>query len=181
MASASPDPAIPRRRMTKPRLFPLDPQPRGRRSIAPAPEGAMAIWLAELAAAAGQGWLHVAMSETRAQRLATAAGDIDPDLEVLLLPAWDCLPYDRSSPSAAVMGRRARVLAALIATPRRPGRLLLTTADGLAQRVPVLAWDEACLTLTAGAALDLASLRAFLLRVGYVIDERVDEPGEAAL
>jgi transcription-repair coupling factor (superfamily II helicase) len=169
--------------MTKPaaRLFPLDPPMRGRRSIAPAPEGAMAVWLAELAAAAAQGWLHVAMSETRAQRLATAASDVDPELEVLLLPAWDCLPYDRSSPSAAVMGRRAGALVALAAAPPPRGRLLLTTADGLAQRVPVLASDETRLTLAAGASLDLAALRGFLLRTGYVIDERVDEPGEAAL
>jgi transcription-repair coupling factor (superfamily II helicase) len=164
------------------RLFPLDPPRRGRRTVAPAPEGAMALWLAELAAAASAGWVHVAMSETRAERLAAAAADAEPELEVLLLPPWDCLPYDRSSPSAAVMGRRAAVLQKLAPAPRRGGRLLVTTVEGFLQRVPDLARSGAAtLTLAAGEALDLTALRRYLLRTGYVIDERVDEPGEAAL
>ncbi|MFO1057151.1 MAG: TRCF domain-containing protein [Dongiaceae bacterium] len=164
------------------RLFPLDPPRRGRRSVAPAPEGAMALWLAELAAASAGGWVHVAMSETRAERLAAAAADAAPDLEVLLLPPWDCLPYDRSSPSAAVMAGRAGVLQRLAAAPRRGSRLLVTTVEGLLQRVPdATRWPDATLTLAAGQLLDPAALRGHLLRTGYVIDERVDEPGEAAL
>jgi hypothetical protein len=35
--------------------------------------------------------------------------------EVPMLPGWDCLPYDRASPSRAVMGARLAAVAALIA------------------------------------------------------------------
>ena len=31
---------------------------------------------------------------------------VDPSLSVCLLPSWDCLPFDRVSPSRAVMGKR---------------------------------------------------------------------------
>ena len=31
---------------------------------------------------------------------------VDPSLSVCLLPSWDCLPFDRVSPSRAVMGTR---------------------------------------------------------------------------
>ena len=31
------------------------------------------------------------------------------------------------------------------------------------------------------AAVDLDELKVYLIRAGYVLDERVDEPGEAAL
>ena len=30
-----------------------------------------------------------------------------PDLEVLKIPAWDCLPYDRVSPNPAISSQRA--------------------------------------------------------------------------
>ena len=45
-------------------------------------------------------WLHVCRDDTRMQRFADALGFFHPGLEVLSLPAWDCLPYDRIGPSA---------------------------------------------------------------------------------
>ena len=37
-----------------------------------------------------------------------------PALEVVVLPAWDCLPYDRVSPNTDVMARRLDALARLL-------------------------------------------------------------------
>ncbi|WP_052402029.1 DEAD/DEAH box helicase [Muricoccus aerilatus] len=142
------------------------------------PEGLLAARLVELVAES-DGAIHIARSEARAARLAAAARALDPSLRVVLLPAWDCLPYDRASPSRAVMGQRMAAVHALSA--RAGGRMLVVASvDAAAQRLsPPEAW--AALSLRVGEALDPALAEAFLERLGYVFDERVDEPGEAAL
>jgi len=58
--------------------------------------------------------IALARSEARAGRLARATVALAPGLRVVLLPACDCLPYDRASPSRQVMGLR---MAALRAAP----------------------------------------------------------------
>src|SRR6185312_8541378 len=102
-------------------------------------------------------------------------------VEVLVLPPWDVLPYDRAAPSAASVGRRVLTLTAL-ARPAAAPRLLLTSADAALQRVrPAASWRNADLVLRPGEALDLDALRTALAERGYRWDERVDEPGEVAL
>src|SRR6185437_10785745 len=60
-----------------------------------------------------------------------------PDMELLEFPAWDCLPYDRVSPNAAVLSQRMMTLSRL---SRVQGRdkpsVLLTTVNAALQRVP---------------------------------------------
>ena len=38
-----------------------------------------------------------------------------PEVEIVEIPAWDCLPYDRISPNAGIMAERLRALAAWLA------------------------------------------------------------------
>ncbi|HEY8564275.1 MAG TPA: DEAD/DEAH box helicase [Beijerinckiaceae bacterium] len=104
---------------------------------------------------------------------------LDPGRGVLVLPPWDCLPYDRAAPSREAMGRRTTTLAELTEVE---APLVVTTPEALLQRVPPRSlWSKARLSLRADEAVDLGALEAELLRLGYVLDERVDEPGEAAL
>jgi len=140
------------------------------------PEGLLAAGLVGRAAAGGA--IHVARSEARAARMARAARALAPDLPVVLLPAWDGLPYDRTSPSRAAMGQR---MAAVRALAGRDGPVLLVASvDAVTQRLPPPeAWAE--LTLRAGEAIDAGAVGRLLLGLGYALDERVDEPGEAAV
>ncbi|MCB4825052.1 DEAD/DEAH box helicase [Roseicella aerolata] len=144
------------------------------------PEGLLAARLVEAALAAGPaGTLFLARSETRAARLHRAAAALAPDgTAVLLLPGWDCLPYDRVSPTRGIMGRRMAVLAALAAPPEGP-RLLIASAEAALQRLPRQA--EASLRLERGAPFEPEAIRLALLRLGYGLEEQADEPGEAAL
>lgn len=154
----------------------------GLATVCEPPEAALALALTNWARAAGQrGFLYVARSETRAERLARAASGFAPELEILVLPPWDCLPYDRVSPSLAAMGRRMAVLHRLT-QPADAGRLVITTIDALLQRLPPPSrWAEAVMRIAVGQTLCLEALRIQLIRLGYVLDERVDEPGEAAI
>ena len=146
--------------------------------IAAEPEGLLAARLVELCAEAG-GALHVARSEARAARLARAARALEPDLTVVLLPAWDCLPYDRTSPSRQAMGQRMAALRALSTGDGGP-RLVLASLDAVTQRLPP---PEALseLAFRTGGDFDAGLVERRLEQLGYLFDERVDEPGEAAL
>ena len=65
---------------------------------------------------------------------------VAPEIEVLSFPAWDCQPYDRVSPNAAIAARRMTVLSRLART--RSGedkpRILTTTVNAILQRLPRL-------------------------------------------
>src|SRR5690242_18645578 len=77
--------------------------PAGGGELPSPPEGLLACWLAAWAAQ-GRTVLHVARSEMRARRLAPAVAGVGPEVDVVLVPPWDCLPYDRAPPSRTVMG-----------------------------------------------------------------------------
>ena len=46
----------------------------------------------------GKSMVHVASSERRAEEIGRALAGVSPAVEVLVLPPWDCLPYDRPPP-----------------------------------------------------------------------------------
>ena len=144
------------------------------------PEALLAARLLERTVeAARAGLVFVARSETRAARVhAAAAALAGTEAEVSLLPAWDCLPYDRVSPSRAVMGARMATVARLAAEPALP-RLLVASVEAAMQRLPRTA--DVGVVLEAGAPLDPDALRARLERLGYALDERAEEPGEVAV
>ena len=146
------------------------------------PMGLLAVRLLSLAREAGlRGLIHIAGSDRRAERLGRLLAGLAPSLDVIVMPGWDCLPYDRASPSREVMGRRVVALRRLTEANDAP-RLLVTTPDALLQRVPPReTWSRAGFMLQAGEPFDLSALEAYLQHTGYVLDERVDEPGEAAI
>jgi transcription-repair coupling factor (superfamily II helicase) len=122
----------------------------------------------------------VSTSETRADELGRALKAMAPAVEVLVLPPWDCLPYDHASPSRDCQGRRLDVLRRLSRPPAGP-RLLVVSPEAAMQRLPPAAAREATFSLRTGEGLDRDALLAFALATGYVEDDRIDEPGEIAL
>jgi transcription-repair coupling factor (superfamily II helicase) len=144
------------------------------------PESLLAAQLLERAREAGTaGLIHLARSDARAMRLHDAARALAGNTDVLLLPGWDCLPYDRASPSRATMGARMAALAAL-ARPAAGARLVIASLGAALQRLPPRDAPDS-LVLRQGDPLDLEAVEQRLLRLGYLLDARVDEPGEAAL
>jgi transcription-repair coupling factor (superfamily II helicase) len=125
------------------------------------------------------GILAVLRSERRAGELARLVEALVPDRPAILMPPWDCLPFDRSPPSAEAMGGR-------IATLRRmaegAGRapVVVSTPDALMQRLPPPEALSAVRRIAVGDPVDPVALAAGLLRAGYVEDARIDEPGEFA-
>lgn len=81
--------------------------------------------------------LYIARDDRHALMAYAAAKFFAPLLDVVNLPAWDCLPYDRVSPSPAISAARCAALARLASrTNTSAPMLVVTTASSLVQRVP---------------------------------------------
>ncbi|MDP4032674.1 MAG: transcription-repair coupling factor [Pseudorhodobacter sp.] len=145
-----------------------------------APEGYDARLLArELAR--GAPVIHIARDDKRLEAMRAALAVMAPEVVVLDLPAWDCLPYDRVSPNPEICARRMATLAALAQGVAGPFALL-TTINAATQRLPtreLLA--AATFSASVGQRVDEAALRGFLARMGFSLVTTVTEPGDYAL
>ncbi len=147
-----------------------------------APEGIDALLLIRRAAEHDGPVLHVARDAARMTRLADLIGFFAPEREILRFPAWDCLPYDRTSPGAAIVSERIATLARLAETRGARGPIVLTSVNALVQRIPPRTmFAGSTLSVAAGGTLDPARLIAFLDANGYVRADTVMEPGEFAV
>ncbi|TAL39408.1 MAG: transcription-repair coupling factor, partial [Alphaproteobacteria bacterium] len=138
--------------------------------------------MAKLAREGGSPVLHVASDDLRFEEIAEGLHFFGPDVEVLRFPAWDCLPYDRISPTADVVGERLKTLSRLLhRTDNRP-LVVLTTIAAITQRIPPqsLLKNSVFYAQTNGA-LDMKRLQEFLVANGYNRTETVREAGEYAI
>ena len=83
----------------------------------------------------------------------TALRFFAPEREVLVFPAWDCLPYDRLSPHPDIVAERLETLVRL-AAPKKPGapaRIILASVGAALQKVPPRSlYAEAAVVLRKG-------------------------------
>ncbi|KPF61005.1 transcription-repair coupling factor [alpha proteobacterium AAP81b] len=125
--------------------------------------------------------VFLAADEAAARGLADAANFFAPELDVVSLPAWDCLPYDRASPSLRIAAERLAALAKL-AQPAPGAQLVVTTVNAATQRsLPPARIAALTATLRAGSRIDRDALAAKLAGNGFVRSESVVEAGEFAV
>ncbi|HXF89221.1 MAG TPA: transcription-repair coupling factor [Xanthobacteraceae bacterium] len=119
----------------------------------------------------------------RMAALARALAFFAPDLDVLEFPAWDCLPYDRVSPHAAVVAQRMATLSRLArAKGRARPAVLLTTVNAALQRVPPEELVAAeVLSAAPGQMLAMDGIIRWLELNGFSRAPTVREPGDYAV
>jgi len=128
--------------------------------------------------------VYIAADDQRATDIAAIAAALAPDATVVHLPSSDALPGDDSPASPANVGLRVAALRRLrAASASETGPILLvTTAEATAVRYPEPAmFDAAPPRLAVGDTLDIAAFAATAAEIGYVVDDRIDEPGEIAV
>ncbi|TKD53010.1 transcription-repair coupling factor [Sphingomonas baiyangensis] len=150
-------------------------------TLAGAPAGFVPSLLADLTRAAPGGAVFIAADENEMRAIAATAPFFAPEIEVVQFPAWDCLPYDRASPSLRAMSERLAALHALQQAPARP-RLFLTTVNAATQRVLTrFRIRQLVARLAPGERISLDKLAALLAGNGYVRTDTVHDAGEFAI
>ena len=151
------------------------------------PEGCDALLLAELVTQArgdpSQPVLFVASDEAAMARTADAVRFFAPEARVLMLPAWDCLPYDRVPPRHDVMAARLATLSVLTEqNDEAAPALVVTTVSAALQRLPTPQIVAAShYAARPGDTIDSERLIAFLAENGYLRTDTVREHGEFAV
>jgi transcription-repair coupling factor (superfamily II helicase) len=150
-------------------------------TLAGVPTGYQPWLMADLARAATGQAVFIAPDEAAARALLDAVTWFAPELETLFLPAWDCLPYDRASPTLRIGAERLATLAAL-ARPTDKARLLVTTVNAATQRLlPPTRIAALTARIAPGERMDRDALAKLLQSNGYVRTDTVVEPGEFAV
>ncbi|HEY0960326.1 MAG TPA: transcription-repair coupling factor [Novosphingobium sp.] len=150
-------------------------------TLAAIARGAQPLVMADLARAAKGRAVFVASDDAAMRAVADASAFFAPELEVIEFPAWDCLPYDRSSPALSVSARRLAALHRLQGGTEKP-QLLVTTINALLQRVLTpFRIRESVRLLKPGMEIGRESLIALLQRQGYSRTDTVADAGEFAV
>lgn len=160
-------------------------------TLAAAPEGFDAFVVADLALglarpgeARAAALCFVARDGQRAQSFIDALAFAAPQIEALYLPSWDCQPYDRVSPNAAISAQRMTVLARLARTRgaiERP-RVLVTTVNAMVQRIPPRSFVAgAAFSAAPGNSVDMEALALWLETNGFSRASSVRDVGDYAM
>jgi transcription-repair coupling factor (superfamily II helicase) len=155
-------------------------------TLASVPTGFLPWLAADLARAAhhgsGGGRAVVIVADEAAMRaLAETVPLFAPEVEVLTLPGWDCLPYDRASPALRVMAERLATLSALQAKREKP-QLLVATASAATQRLMTpFRIRQLTRRIAEGERIEREALVEQLNALGYERVDTVAEHGEYAV
>ena len=156
----------------------------GQLELAGAPEGFDALAAAAIARTRKSVTLFVARDGARATAFADALAFFDPELPILRLPSWDCLPYDRIGPSPGVGASRMAALSALAARKKTEHTplLVVATVPAVIQRLPPRdAIAAASYSARTGRDVNIADLERYFAVNGYVRASTVSERGEFAI
>jgi len=154
----------------------------GRKPFAGSPDGAEAFALREIVRRTGI--TRIVFVARDAERRARLENDIKvflPAANVISLPAWDCLPYDRSSPNREIISARMRAFREMGELSEIGPALITTTINALLQRVPPAFAFNSVIDVCVGGKFDERAFQSFVSVNGYVRSDTVMEPGEFAL
>jgi len=152
----------------------------GTYTLSSVPEGAEGFVLAEIAAIAPKSLLHIARDDSEAEKLCAAVKFFHPEVNLLYFPAWDCLPYDRISPSPEIVSRRLEALANIAVNDDK--FLIITTVNAALQRVPPkeLIFDS-LLQMKIGDEIARGKIISYLETNGYSRASAATQHGEYAI
>ncbi|WP_279098545.1 transcription-repair coupling factor [Bartonella apis] len=127
--------------------------------------------------------LYIARDGQKLDDLTHALSFIEPQMPVIQLPSWDCLPYDRVSPNTAISAKRMSALANISALFRNPHpAIILTTANAIMQKLPPHSMVEGqSITARPGQSLDMDKLVHHLEHNGFERVSTVREIGDFAV
>ena len=154
----------------------------GAMTVYDAPDGAEAMAVAEAAQIRGGVVVYVARDGARAVSIKRALQFFAPEAAVVEFPAWDCLPYDRVSPSATATSGRMATLGVLEKYAGDAPLIVVTSINAVTQRTPPRSLiADASFSARPGQSVSIDRLLSYLAANGYDRASTVREPGEFAV
>ena len=146
-------------------------------------DGVDVLLLAQLAKRHNGHLVHVSINDAAMAQMEIGlkAMGIAED-QIIRFPAWDCLPYDRVSPSSHLVGQRVRALSMLASNTAPNQGVILTTVNAWLQYVPVPEYfQKGSFQLSVGVSLKMPDFTTYAEANAYHRTNTVREPGEYAV
>lgn len=154
-------------------------------TLANVPNGMLASILSRLAGeeSGHSGVVYITADGQKIGELINGLSFFAPWLEVVELPAWDCLPYDRVSPSNDVSANRIDALSKIATrTKNDPPILIITTINAWVQKcVPRNKMVSQSFHLAPGKSVDMEKIISWLTQNGFERTPTVRDRGEFAV
>lgn len=154
-----------------------------KKTIASVVDGYDAFLLRELYAAGKTDILYIVSDGITLENTAGILQVLAPDIEILKLPAWDTVPYDRVSPNVNIIAERVETLSRLArqSSGKRP-RVVIASAGAAMQRLPLKKiFLNSVREVHVGGELKFEEFIHYASVNGYNRVEQVMEPGEYAV
>ncbi len=154
------------------------------------PGGYLPLFISQLLQNCGRykGVVYVASDGRQLDEIQSGLSFFAPEQKILELPSWDCLPYDRVSPSSEVIAQRISTLGTLSellqagADNTNDPLLVLTSANAFSQRlVPPSDMAERILKLVPGQTISMEKIAQWLAANGFERNSAVYDRGEFAV
>lgn len=123
----------------------------------------------------------VVNNNCEAYKLEIQLQKLSPQGHIVTFPAWDCLPYDRVSPSVDIMAARMQALRLLSVEPRAPATVIVPVAALLQRVVNKAVFTQGAMTLKTGETWSYSALLTYLTENGFRRRECVYEVGDFAV
>lgn len=141
-------------------------------------ENAAAAFLLTLMADLPEKYLVVGANDSEAKAFYEAASAMDAS--VCYFPTKDIVFFDAYAHSHEILNERISILRKLVFD--KGPMMVVTTAEALMSKLPEKSlWQEAQVTFSVGDAIELEPLIRKLLKMGYVRDEIVTNPGSFSM
>lgn len=152
-------------------------------TISSVAEGYDAFLLRDLLFKSKQDILYVVSDGVSLERTAELIKSISPETEVLKLPAWDTVPYDRVSPNVNIVAERVAALGNIVTNPNpKKPRIIIASIGAVLQKLPpAKIFRNSMREVKVGAKLDFNDFIHYAVVNGYNRVEQVMEPGEYAV
>ena len=116
--------------------------------------------------------------DIRLDRISKSLKIINPELNILEFPSWDCLPFEMVSPNSKIVGQRVTTLTEM-SQLNYSNSIILTTASSVLQKVPPENFfKNSSLSLVINQKISQNLLINFFIQNGYLNSSTVRENSE---
>lgn len=126
--------------------------------------------------------VYIAQNDVEMESIQKQLSFLAPELEILNLYAWDCMPYDRVSPKNSILSDRIKTLYQL-ATRKEGKRFCIITSvnSALQKTVAPNQIKSLGLYIQTGSKISLTDVSKFLISKGYNREACANDVGDFAV
>ena len=127
--------------------------------------------------------MHIVSDNDRLLRLHEYLSFFAPEMNIIAMPSWDCLPYDRVSPTADNLSKRVKAFYQLSCLDQlQSPTIVIASLQAAIQKIPSLDYyKDALFEVAVKQKIDQNQLKNFLEMQSYLRVSIVKEQGEYAV